>query len=220
MTDKIIAAFYLVATGPVFMVGVSCAFYAMARMLYEKIPRAVFHPVLVTIAALILLLRTMQIDYAVYKNATAGIQFLLELSVVALALPLFRQLEVLKKNLVPVLAAVSAGSVIGIVTAILPFMFFTAARTTAISATPSSVTTPVAMAVSQVTGGIPPLTAVIVVITGILGAVIGPWVLRLAGVKSRVAFGLAMGTAVMESVRRAHFRKVNFREPRPVSVFV
>jgi putative effector of murein hydrolase len=156
----------------------------------------------------------MQIDYAVYKNATAGIQFLLELSVVALALPLFRQLEVLKKNLVPVLAAVSAGSVIGIVTAILPFMFFTAARTTAISATPSSVTTPVAMAVSQVTGGIPPLTAVIVVITGILGAVIGPWVLRLAGVKSRVAFGL------MESVRRAHFRKVNFREPRPVSVFV
>lgn len=182
-------------SGPVFLTGLSCLVYAGAKFIYERFKWSLFHPVLLTIATLIVVLRQINIDYATYKNATAIIQFLLEVSVVALALPLYHQLEVLRKNKLAIAVAVFFGGVSGIIAAVLPFKIVAGSIKTAISAAPSSVTTPVAMAIAEVNGGIPSLTAVIVVITGILGAVIGPMVLRLAGVRDPVAFGLAMGTA-------------------------
>lgn len=181
--------------GPIFLTGVSCLVFALAKKLNEKVRSVIFHPVLLTIAALIVILRFFEIDYPTYRNGTTIIRFFLDVSVVALAVPLFRQLEILKKNKAAIVIGVTAGGLIGIIAAILPFMILPGKIISAISAAPSSVTTPVAMAISEKTGGIPSLTAVLVVITGILGAVIGPLILKICKVREPVAFGLAMGTA-------------------------
>jgi predicted murein hydrolase (TIGR00659 family) len=181
--------------GPVFFVGISCLVYAAAAFLYRKVRLFVMHPVLVSIAVLIAILRMLDIEYEQYRDGTIIIQILLEVSVVALALPLYRRLHVLRMNVAGVVAGVGLGANVRVVTAIAPFLFLSTHKDIAISAAPSSVTTPIAMAIADVAGGIPSLTAVIVVITGILGAVLGPSVLRLARVRDPIAFGLALGTA-------------------------
>lgn len=195
MTDQFLRMLNEIVVSPVFLTGISCLVYAAAKSVYERWQWSVLHPVLVTIAVLIAFLQALKIDYQTFHTGTTIIRFLLDLSVVALALPLYRQFEVLKNNRMAIVSAVIAGGITGIVTALLPFIIVGGSLKTAISAAPSSVTTPVAMAVSEVAGGIPALTAVIVVITGILGAVIGPFFLQLFRVKNPVAFGLAMGTA-------------------------
>ncbi len=184
-----------VIEGPVFLTGLTCLVYAGAKALYRRVSFALLHPVLVSVTILIVLLSITGIEYETYQEGTAIIDFLLGVSVVALALPLYRLIEVLRNNPAGVATGVAFGGVVGIVSAVVPFLFFDTDAASAVSAAPSSVTTPIAMIVSEISGGIPSLTAAIVVITGILGAVIGPVVLKLAGVASPVAFGLALGTA-------------------------
>lgn len=195
MFDQLAIVWKELISGPVFLIGISCLVYGGAKAVYERCKWSLLHPVLMTIVILIVLLRQLHIDYATYKQATSIIQFILEVSVVALALPLYHQLAMLRRNSLAIGAAVFFGGIAGIVSAVVPFKVISGSLQTAISAAPSSVTTPVAMAIAEVTGGIPSLTAVIVVITGLLGAVIGPFILRLIGVTDPVAFGLAMGTA-------------------------
>ena len=184
-----------VIDGPVFLTGLTCLVYAGAKALHRRVPFPLLHPVLISVAILIALLSVAGIEYETYRDGTVIIDFLLGVSVVALALPLYRQIEVLRQNLAGVATGVVFGGLVGIVSAVVPFLFFDTDPASAVSAAPSSITTPIAMIVSEISGGIPSLTAAIVVITGILGAVIGPIVLKLAGVMSPVAFGLAMGTA-------------------------
>jgi len=195
MTEQLLLRLNELLASPVFLTGLSCLVYSAAKKLYERRQWSVLHPVLITTAALIAFLQAVKIDYSTYHTGTAMIRFLLDVSVVALALPLYRQFAVLRKNRLAILLAVVAGGTTGIVTALLPFLITGGAYKTAVSAAPSSITTPVAMAVSESAGGIPALTAAIVVITGILGAVIGPYCLIFFRVKNPVAFGLAMGTA-------------------------
>jgi predicted murein hydrolase (TIGR00659 family) len=184
-----------VVEGPVFLTGLTCLVYAGAKALHRRRPYALLHPVLISVAALIAVLSATGIEYETYRDGTVIIDFLLGVSVVALALPLYRQVEILRRNLAGVSTGVVFGGLVGLVVAVVPFLFTGTDAATAISAAPSSITTPIAMIVSEISGGIPSLTAAIVVITGILGAVIGPIVLKLTGVTSPVAFGLAMGTA-------------------------
>ncbi len=181
--------------GPVFLTGFSCLVWWAAKALHRRFPVALLHPVLTTIGVLIVVLTLADVDYATYRDGTAIIDFLLGVSVVALGLPLYRQMRILRRNLAGVATGVVFGGLVGIVSAVVPFLLMGADATSAVSAAPSSVTTPIAVVVSEVSGGMPGLTAAIVVITGIMGAVIGPVVLRLVGVTSPVAFGLALGTA-------------------------
>lgn len=195
MSEVILSHLKTVLMSPVFLTGFSCLVFAACKKIYEKWQYALFHPVLLTIAFLIFCLRSVGIDYKTYHSGTLVIRFLLDVSVVALALPLYRQFQILRENRLAIALAVVSGGITGIVTAVLPFLIVGGSVKTAISAAPSSVTTPVAMAISEVGGGIPSLTAVIVVITGIMGAVAGPFFLKLFRVRDPLAFGLAMGTA-------------------------
>ena len=192
MTDFTIVS---LVEGPVFLTGISCLVYAGAKTLYRRVPFPLLHPVLVSIAILIVLLKVTGVGYDTYRDGTAIVGFLLGVSVVALALPLYRQIDVLRRNLPGVATGIVFGGLVGVVTAVVPFMLLGGDWASAVSAAPSSITTPIAVIVSEMSGGIPPLTAAIVVLTGVLGAVIGPVVLRLVGVTDPVAFGLAMGTA-------------------------
>lgn len=181
--------------GPVFLTGLSCLVWWAAKALHRRIPFALLHPVLTSIAVLIAVLVLAEIDYDTYRDGTAIIDLLLGVSVVALGLPLYRRIAVLRRNMAGVATGVVFGGLVGIVSAVVPFVLMGADAASAVSAAPSSVTTPIAVVASEMSGGIPALTAAVVVITGIMGAVVGPIVLRLIGVTNPVAFGLALGTA-------------------------
>lgn len=184
-----------IATGPAVMIAASLLIYAAAKKLYARVPFPLLHPVLTSVAVIVALLSLAGVPYDEYRDATSLISFALEISVVALALPLYRQFAVLRRNAPEVATGIVFAAVVGVVSAVVPFLWLSVDPSTAVSAAPTSVTTPIAMAVSERAGGIPSLTAALVVVTGIAGAVIGPSVLKVVGVTNRVAWGLAMGAA-------------------------
>lgn len=178
-----------------FWVTLSLLTYMAARAFYARIRFALFHPILVTMALIIALLHVGGIDYDEYMSGGRVITFFLGPSVVALGLPLYLRLQELKRSAPAMLTAVLFASAVGIVSVVVPALMAGAPQMVVRSLAPKSVTTPIAIVVSESIGGDASLTAAVVVVTGILGAVIGPLVLRLVGVVHPVSFGLAMGAA-------------------------
>lgn len=165
-----------------------------ADALYRRSGRQpVLNPVLVAIAALVAMLSVTKTPYDVYFAGAQFVHFLLGPATVALAVPLYRQLEKLQRYPVAVLFSVVCGSCTAAVSAVALAHWGGAPRETLASIAPKSVTTPVAMGISEQLGGLPSLTAVLVILTGILGAAWGPWWLNRLGIRHPVARGLAMG---------------------------
>jgi predicted murein hydrolase (TIGR00659 family) len=171
------------------------AVYAAARVLQRHTGSALLHPVLVSIVVLIAVLRMLGIDYAAYDRGGRVLTFLLGPAVVALGLPLYRQMEEIGRRGRAVLVSLAVGSVVGVVSAVGTAALLGASARVVRSLAPRAVTTPIAIGIAERVGGLPALSASVVILTGILGAVIGPPLLRRLGVRSRTAFGLALGAA-------------------------
>lgn len=180
---------------PVLWVALSLLIYSLSRLVYLRLRFPLLHPVLVTIVLLILLLQATGIPYETYMEGGRFISFFLGPSVVALGVPLYLRLQEMKRNAPAMLAAVLFGSLVGIVSVVVPALMLGAPSVVVRSLAPKSITTPIAIVVAESVGGDASLSAAFVVLTGILGAVIGPVVLRIVGVRHPVAFGLAMGSA-------------------------
>ncbi|MGD8561154.1 MAG: LrgB family protein [Desulfarculaceae bacterium] len=180
---------------PIFAVAITVAIYFLAQRLYRRWPLFFLNPVMISIAALICLLKLIGLDYQTYFQGGRFISFFLGPAVVALGVPLFQQMETIKKQSRAILCSTLAAAVVGVASAALTALCLGASYETAASLAPKSVTTPIAMGIAQKLGGIPSLTAALVIAAGVLGAVLGPGFLRLAGVRSPSAFGLALGSA-------------------------
>lgn len=180
---------------PAFGMTVTLVVFAGAKWLYRRSRVFLLHPVLVSIAVIILILSSSKISYADYMKGGAIIAFFLGPSVVALGLPLYDQLTRLRAEALSILTTIVFASAVGVLASTLPLLLLGGPTRVMLSLAPKSITTPIAMAVSQELGGIPSLTAALVVLTGVVGAVVGPVVLRLVGITSGIAFGIAMGTA-------------------------
>ncbi|MDE6756086.1 MAG: LrgB family protein, partial [Muribaculaceae bacterium] len=146
-------------------------------------------------ALLICILCGAGIDYDTYSEGGEYIDFWLKPAVVALGVPLYRQLESIKKQMLPLLAAELAGCVAGVVSVVLVADLLGASREVIMSLAPKAVTTPIAMEISEATGGIPSLTAAVVVCTGIFGGMAGFRMVKMSRVRSQIATGLSIGTA-------------------------
>lgn len=161
--------------------------------------RARWHPAAnpVLIAVLILAggLLALGVDYAAYFAGAQFVHFLLGPATVALAVPLYRQWIEVRQSALAASASVACGGCFAALAGVGIAIGLDAAPAVIASLAPRSVTTPVAMGVADAIGGLPGLTAAIVICSGIVGAALGPPVLDLAGVRDRRARGLAMGTA-------------------------
>jgi predicted murein hydrolase (TIGR00659 family) len=157
--------------------------------------RPLLNPVLLAVAVVVSFLWVARIDYRTYFEGAQFIHFLLGPATVALALPLHRELALVRRSAVPVLGAVVIGSLTAIATAVGLAWALGASPQTVISLAPKSATAPVAMSLSAQLGGIPSLTAVFAILTGITGALIGTGVLNLARVRDWRVRGLAFGVA-------------------------
>ncbi len=179
----------------IFLIALTFIVYLGSQWLQNRLRVVLLNPILLTIIVLIGYLVLFDIDYPTYRAGGEYIEFWLKPAVVALGVPLYRQLETIKKQLLPILMAELAGCVIGIVSVVVTAELLGATRDVVISLAPKAVTTPIAIEISQSLGGITPLTAAVVVCTGIFGNLAGFRIARLSRVHSPIASGLSVGTA-------------------------
>ncbi len=178
-----------------FLLALTFGIYFIARTLQKRTGWILLNPILLTITALILFLKATGVTYETYEKGGSLIEFWLKPSVVALGVPLYLQLEAIKKQLIPILLSQLAGCVTGVVAVVLIAKLLGASKEVILSLASKSVTTPIAMEVTKAVGGIPSLTAAVVVCVGLFGAIFGFKVLHLGRVASPIAQGLSMGTA-------------------------
>ena len=172
-----------------------CA-YLFAQWVYAKSGMSsLANPVMIAVAIIALVLLASGMSYQRYFAGAQFVHFLLGPATVALAVPLSRQVPRLRRSLVPLLCALLAGSVTAIVSAVSVAVLFGASVQVARSITPKSATTPIAMAVSEHLGGVPALTAAMVICTGILGGVVARYVMDFCRIQGDAARGLALGVA-------------------------
>ncbi len=168
--------------------------YVLAWRLYARSGQhPLLHPVAVAVAAIIGLLLVADISYADYFDGAQFVHFLLGPATVALAVPLYRQLGRIRAMLLPLAAGLLAGAAPGALGAIGVAWVLGAGREAVLSLAPKSATAPVAMGVAERIGGLPSLTAVLVVSTGILGAAVGTQLLRAVGIRDHAVAGVALG---------------------------
>ncbi len=153
------------------------------------------NPVAISIAIISLLLVASGMSYQRYFAGAQFVHFLLGPATVALAVPLARQVPRLRRSLLPLGCALLCGCVTAIVSAVLVALLLGASPELARTIAPKSATTPIAMAVSEHLGGIPALTAVLVIGTGIFGAISGRFLMNALRIESHAARGLALGVA-------------------------
>ena len=197
------------AQEPLLWLSVTLAAYLSADALAGRLKRhPLANPVLIAVIVLALVLWGTGTPYAAYFEGAQFIHFMLGPATVALALPLYDNLPRVRASLVPMLAALVAGSIVAMLSAIGVAMALGVRGQTLLSIAPKSVTAPVALGVSEAIGGAPSLTAVLVIITGISGAVVATPMLNALGIRDWRARGFAVGVAA-HGIGTAHAFRVH-----------
>ncbi len=182
------------AGSPLFGLTLTLAAYWIGTQVFRRTGGNAFaQPVLVAIVLVSAVLLATDVSYDDYMAGGALVAFLLGPATVALALPLHQEWERVRRSVVPVLAGVAAGALTSVTTAVLVTGWLGGGQRLQESLAPKATTTPVSIALSEQLGGIPPLTAVLTIIAGVTGAVLGPWVLSTVRIRDEEARGIAIG---------------------------
>lgn len=184
------------STSPLLWLTVTLIAYQFGTWLFQRFDcNPIVNPVLTAVLVLVLLLMASKTSYQTYFRGAQFIHFLLGPATVALAIPLYREVAIIRKTFVPIMIALLSGSLAAIASAVGIAWALGGERVLLLTLAPKSVTTPIAMGISEQIGGLPSLTAVAVVLTGITGAVIGDLVLNRVRVRDETARGMAFGVA-------------------------
>lgn len=169
--------------------------YLFGGWLKKKLGWAILNPLLVAGVTVIIIIKVFRIDYQTYNSSAKYISYLLTPSTVCLAIPLYKQLELLKKNLVAVMAAIISGVIASAASIFVLCLAFGLEHQHYVTLLPKSITTAIGMGVSEEAGGIVTITVVCIIITGILGNIIAETVFKVIRLEDPIARGLALGTS-------------------------
>jgi putative effector of murein hydrolase len=169
--------------------------YFIGRAIYRRTKWMLLHTVIVATAIVILLCSICGAGMELYEENTKVLKYLLNISVVAFGYLLHKHYEYIKKRGVAIFAATFLGSLTALITVVFPSLLAGSDAETIITLMPKSVTNPIAIVLSDQHGGDIYLTSVMVIIAGIFGAITGPWFLKITGIGSHLAKGLALGSA-------------------------
>ncbi len=178
-----------------FGVMISLIAFEIGLIINRKTKKSFLNPLLLAIVIVIITLKTFNISLEDYNKGGQIISFLLAPATVALAVPLYKNFTLLKKNAMPVIIGISTGCVVSITSIILLSKAFKLDTVLGLSLVPKSVTTPIGIEISKQLGGVPEITVAAIIITGITGAIIAPAVFTALRIKDKVAIGIAIGTS-------------------------
>ncbi|WP_171720724.1 CidB/LrgB family autolysis modulator [Paenibacillus phytohabitans] len=181
-------------TGLLFL-GLTIAVYLLAKRIYASSGKMYTSPLIITPLLIIAFLLMTGSSYESYNAGGKWLSDLLQPATIAFAIPLHKNFKVLKKHAAEIAAGVLSGTVIAVISSMLLAKWLHLSGDLATSLVPRSVTTPIAMSISQSIGGVPSITAVFVILTGVLGTMMGPSVLRLFRIDNEIARGVSLGTA-------------------------
>ena len=194
--DNLQETWVYLSASPLFHLTLTLVAFQAANWVFEKAGRnPLLNPVLGAVLVVVAVLLATGTEYGTYFEGAQFVHFLLGPATVALAVPLYRQWYRVRRSALAITASLLAGSLTAILSAIGVAWILGGSSEVLASVAPKSVTAPVAMAIAKELGGLPSLTAVLVIVTGILGAMFGPKVLDIIGVTDWRARGLAIGTA-------------------------
>lgn len=180
-------------SSPLFGVTLSILAYSAGYWLQKKLRSPAANPLLIAIILVIAFLKLTGIPLEAYNQGGDFIAMFLAPATACLAISIYRQLPILKKNLIPILAGSVAGAAASMGSVALLCRLFRLDEQMTASLLPKSVTTPIAMGIAQQHGGIVPITVAAVVLTGIFGAMLSPVLIRLFRITNPIAAGLAIG---------------------------
>lgn len=169
--------------------------FQIGLIIFRKTKLVFLHPFVTSVVLIIIILLTFNIPLESYEIGGNMITFFLGPATVVLAVPLYRQMDVLKKNILPILIGVTAGSATGIISVIIIGKMLRLSPVIILSLVPKSVTNPIGVELSQQLGGNLAVTVTAIVFTGILGAIIGPLTCKIFKIKNPLAVGLSIGTS-------------------------
>ncbi len=178
-----------------FGIVLSFAAYEIGKWINKKLKTPIANPLLIAILLIIGFLSITGIDYEYYKKGGDFMAFFIGPATVAMVLDLYANLDTLKKNILPILVGVGFGTIFSFVLAIFLSKIFQIDKNLVASLIPQSITTAIAISLSGEYQGIIGLTAIVVVIRGVSGAVFAPIVMKIFRIKDPVAQGVAIGTS-------------------------
>ncbi|MFA6770184.1 MAG: LrgB family protein [Bacteroidales bacterium] len=169
--------------------------YIVGKFIYKKSKIMLLHTIIVATAFVILFFELSGNSIKIYEQNTKIIRYTLNLSVVAFGFLLYKNYDIIKSRGLSIFAATFIGSLVSVVSVGLISIILGADIEMIITLLPKSITTPIAIGLSEQTGGVVYLTAVVVTLAGIFGAIVGPWFLKIVGIRSKIAIGLSLGSA-------------------------
>ncbi|GGP11132.1 LrgB family protein [Oceanobacillus neutriphilus] len=167
--------------------------YLLSKKIYKKVTIAAFHPLLLAPILLIVLITITHVSANQYLQGSKLLSHMLAPATVAFAVPIYKNLAIIKKYLGTIAVSITIGTLVAMVSTFLLSKLIHLSDDFIVSILPRSITTPIAMEVSKEIGGLPALTTVFVIITGIAGGIVGPKVLKWLSIKTPIAKGLALG---------------------------
>lgn len=184
-----------ILNSPLFGIAITILAFQFGIFLNKKTKSPFMNPLLVAIAVIILVLQVFHIPYSAYSAGGDIISMFVAPATAVLGYSIYKQVTILKKYFIPIVAGCFAGSLTSVGSILILCRLFHLEDALTSSLVPKSVTTAIAIEISSQLGGIPAITVAIVVITGVLGAVLGPFLIKLFHIDHEVAQGVAIGTA-------------------------
>ena len=173
----------------------SLAAYGVGSLMKAKFKKAIFNPLLISIAITIAVIVIGNVDYELYRYSANMLSWLLTPATVCLAVPLYEKIELLKSNWKAIFAGISVGVLTSLFCVLLLAIVFGFTHEEYVTFLPKSITTAIGMGVSEEMGGYANLTAAVIIITGVIGNVIAPAVCGFAKITEPIAKGIAIGTS-------------------------
>ena len=185
----------LLETSLYFGMALSVGSYLAALQLKKRLKWAVLNPLLVSSVLVIGFLSVFRIDYQTYYEGAKYLSYLLTPATVCLAIPLYKQLELLKEHWTAVFAAIGSGVAASAFSVFCLVKLLGLGHEDYVTLLPKSITTAIGMGVSEEAGGIVSLTVAAIILTGVAGSVMAELIFKAAGIRHPVAKGLALGTS-------------------------
>ncbi len=176
-------------------VALSLLAYGLGALLKKKFKLGIFNPLLISIAVTILVIIIGNVDYEVYNEGAKYLSYLLTPATVCLAIPLYEQWELLKKNSRAVIAGLVTGTVTSLTTVFALALVCGLSHEEYVTLLPKSITTAIGMGVSEELGGYVTITVAVIIITGVLGNIFGETICKIFRITEPISKGLAMGAA-------------------------